>query len=560
MTLLALATILALAAPAPERPTITPYTRPAQPPTITPLLGSQGSIQIILPGALEAPPLSQRIPEPLTMAQQLRLRTARQLRESGQLAAARDTLQRLLLVAPHQPLVLNELAKVLGAMSNWTGVELLARAERAAQRDTLLLGRELAMALERLKRPREAAVVVLENWRLRPGDSDWAVESLTRLANNDSKGVRDAVRRAATAHPERVDFLTAAAGLDWKMGDGPQALKGLAASDSPGITPPLRWRFADALLATGATRDSVGAVDALISMIADPRYDPSYRMLAARRAMEVHRARGTARAGAPAIYAALKDIVPARWNAELLVDVARGLREAGQTAAARALLDSPVAQGNPQRPNVTLERAMDDLHEGPPSNAIARLHDIAATSQEARFRFAEALFFSGLADSALAEYKRVTEDTGGAFTGAAFDRTYLIEDASPKSFLPMVGRLMYFDWRGDARAALMLADTLYRATPHNALWARIAIFRGQRLDAAGQPDSALVPLLELATQLPDDRLAPLAREMAGDVYQFKLKREPEAIAQYEECLTRYPRAWNSAEVRRRLESLRKRRL
>ena len=69
-----------------------------------------------------------------------------------------------------------------------------------------------------------------------------------------------------------------------------------------------------------------------------------------------------------------------------------------------------------------------------------------------------------------------------------------------------------------------------------------------------------MPLLELATQLPDDRLAPLAREMAGDLYLYKLKREPEALAQYEECLTRYPRAWNSAEVRRRLEALRKRRL
>jgi tetratricopeptide (TPR) repeat protein len=191
---------------------------------------------------------------------------------------------------------------------------------------------------------------------------------------------------------------------------------------------------------------------------------------------------------------------------------------------------------------------------------VGPLHDIAATSQEARFRFAEALFYSGLADSALAEYKRVTEDTAGEFTGAAFDRMYLIEDASPKQLLPTLGRLMWLDWRGDARLALGLVDSLRHSIPPGPLWARLQIFRGQRLDAAGQPDSALVPLLELATQLPDDRLAPLARQLAGDVYQFRLKRDSDAIAQYEECLTRYPRAWNSAEVRRRLESLRKGRL
>ena len=559
MTLFAIGLMLALAAPGDIRtpPLITPDHPPPLPPGVT-VYPSQGTIQIIMPDALEAPPLTQRTPAPLAPAFRARLGDARRLRQAGQLPAARDTLQALLGPTQHHPFVRNELAKVQGALDDWAGVERMARAERLAQRDTLLLGRELALALERLKRPREAAVVVLECWRLRPGDADWAVESLTRLANNDSRGVREAARHAVAEHPERVDFLTAAAGLDWKMGDGPAALKSLTASDSPGMTPPLRWRFADALLATGAERDSLGAVAALASMVGDARYDPSYRMLAARRAMEVHRARGTARLGAPMIYAALKDVPPASWNADLLVDVARGLREAGQTAAARTLLDAEAPQG-PGRAGATLERALDDLHEGPPANAIARLHDIATTSQEARFRFAEALFFSGLTDSASAEYKRVTDDPAGAFTGAAFDRLYLIEDANPKSTLPALGRLMYLDWRGDAGAALALADSLARSITPNPLWARLAIFRGQHLDAAGRPDSALVPLLELATQLPDDRLAPLARELTGDVYLYKLKQESAALAQYEECLTRYPRAWNSAEVRRRLDALRKRR-
>jgi predicted negative regulator of RcsB-dependent stress response len=60
----------------------------------------------------------------------------------------------------------------------------------------------------------------------------------------------------------------------------------------------------------------------------------------------------------------------------------------------------------------------------------------------------------------------------------------------------------------------------------------------------------------IADSLADDRLAPLARQRAGDAYA-SIGDEKNALDQYEECLARYPRAWNSAEVRRRLERLRK---
>ncbi|HVP70051.1 MAG TPA: hypothetical protein VMS45_01930, partial [Gemmatimonadaceae bacterium] len=54
-----------------------------------------------------------------------------------------------------------------------------------------------------------------------------------------------------------------------------------------------------------------------------------------------------------------------------------------------------------------------------------------------------------------------------------------------------------------------------------------------------------------------DRLAPLARQRAGDLYRDRLHDQAGAIAQYEACLTRYPRAWNAPEVRRSLERLRR---
>src|SRR5207253_1940126 len=78
-------------------------------------------------------------------------------------------------------------------------------------------------------------------------------------------------------------------------------------------------------------------------------------------------------------------------------------------------------------------------------------------------------------------------------------------------------------------------------------------------EAAGDARAALEPVLAVADSLPGDRLAPVARQRAGDLYLTKLKDEPSALAQYEECLARYPRAWNSAEVRRRVEMLRRER-
>jgi predicted negative regulator of RcsB-dependent stress response len=73
---------------------------------------------------------------------------------------------------------------------------------------------------------------------------------------------------------------------------------------------------------------------------------------------------------------------------------------------------------------------------------------------------------------------------------------------------------------------------------------------------AGDARGALVPLLVIADSLADDRLAPLARQRAGEAY-VALGDDHHALEQYEECLARYPRAWNSAEVRRRLERLRR---
>jgi len=146
-----------------------------------------------------------------------------------------------------------------------------------------------------------------------------------------------------------------------------------------------------------------------------------------------------------------------------------------------------------------------------------------------------------------------------AKAGPALERIYLIEDAQPHAALPAFGRIAWEEWRGEQRRAAALTDSLYHALPRGPLWAQAGLKLAEQRAAAGDDHAALEPLLAVADSLPGDRLAPLARQRAGDLYLLRLKDAPRALAQYEECLARYPRAWNAAEVRRKLEQLRRER-
>ena len=98
---------------------------------------------------------------------------------------------------------------------------------------------------------------------------------------------------------------------------------------------------------------------------------------------------------------------------------------------------------------------------------------------------------------------------------------------------------------------------LQRTLDRSPLWAQTSMVLASLEEATGDGKSALTPLLAVAEQLPDDRLAPLARQRAGDVYRVWYKDDAKALTQYEECLARYPKAWNTPEVRRWVEILRR---
>jgi tetratricopeptide (TPR) repeat protein len=505
------------------------------------------------PAAIARPPVTPVGPDVMG-----RVHRARLLREAGELEAARDSLTRLMSRYGHHPQFLIELARVHQDRGAWRALEQMARAERSAAHDSVLLASELVLALGHLGRPRDAAQVALEAWLQEPAMGDWSGEMLEQLAGAAPDPVREVLRRGLDSQPARGDVARCAARIEWRLGQGGTALKLLRAADRVGVGTPARWMFAEQMLARGVARDSLGAIEALLDLAADRSRDLAFRMPAARRAWLAYGRRGAEQEGAQRLQRSLADVAVEQWPDDLVVGVMRGLRSGGLTVQARALMKDLGGRAEAS-PELVLERALNELRDGPSDKALVALAAAAAVVPEGGFRYAEALFFAGRSDSALAWYQRVAADPRGVWTGAALERIYLIEDANPRAALAIFGRLAYEEWRGDHKRAVVLADSLYRTLPHGALWAHAALALAAHREATGAGKEALEPLLAIADGLPEDRLAPLARQRAGDVLRLWHKDDARALAQYEECLARYPKAWNAPEVRRMVEILRRER-
>jgi tetratricopeptide (TPR) repeat protein len=487
-----------------------------------------------------------------------RLRRAQSFREGRLYDRAREILVALNAEVPHHALILTELARVHLAKRDPAAVERLGRAERASQADSLLLSRELTQAYEQLRRPRDAAQVVLEAWTAVPTEAQWATSTILHLASIDPKAIRDLMQRFADRAPQRFDMLQGLAQLQWQMGDAKTALRILTAADRTSRDAAQRIAFAGELLDRGVARDTTGALTALLDVAGDGSLDDGLRAAAAHRAWQIYLVHLAESDGAPLVARALQDLPSSRWPAEMLGGVVRGLRQAGQTAQARALLKTRGPE-NELPPELALEHALADLRDGPPERALPSLRRTVEGTPEGAYFYAEALFYAGLSDSALGYFKTIAEDPHGPYAGAALERIYLIEDARTLPGLATFGRIAYETWRGDQKDAELLADSLYRSLPQGPLWAQAALELAARREALGNAKGALEPLLLLAESLPDDRLAPRARQRAGDIYLTRIKDEAKAAEQYEECLARYPRAWNAPEIRRQLELLRRER-
>src|SRR5262249_17470271 len=149
---------------------------------------------------------SQRPAEPLPQDAAMRLQRAVDLRVSGLPERACDTLQAMLRERPHHPAIVTELGRAQLARGDWAQVIRLGESERAAAHDSTLLGEELAVALERAGKPRDAIRIAVEAWSVSPVDGAWASQMVFRLAPTDAHGTLAALEAATTPRPWRTDL------------------------------------------------------------------------------------------------------------------------------------------------------------------------------------------------------------------------------------------------------------------------------------------------------------------------------------------------------------------
>jgi tetratricopeptide (TPR) repeat protein len=499
---------------------------------------------------------SQRPVESLPHTLAARLQRAIDLRVSGLPERARDTLQALLRERPHHPAIVTELGRTDLARGDWSAVERLASAERAAARDSVLLGEELSRALERLGRPRDAMRVAIEAWTVSPVDGPWASGVVFRLAPADPRSALSALESAVTPRPWRTDLTTGYARLLAVSGKPLDAARVLADAEKRTGRTGLRVLFADESLRTGRPADTTAALHVLLDLTADAARRPEERMATARRAWMAVESSGREAEWAPKLAVAVRDVPADRFGPDLLLALVRSLQRTGHPAEARMLLAANPSLEQ-RMPELALERAMAIAREGPPARALPLLDSLAKAWPPARFMLAEVQFFAGEMDSAHANYDRVAAVSEDEHAAEALDRMYLLEESPDSELRPLLAQIAYERWRGANARAMALTDSLWRMqAPHGEYAARAGLTLASLRLEAGNARGALGPLLVVCDSLADDRLAPLARQRAGETY-MALGDPKNALAQYEECLARYPRAWNSAEVRRRVERLRR---
>lgn len=503
-----------------------------------------------------APARSQRAAEPLPPGIALRVLRALDLRASGLPDRARDTLVVLLREQPHHPVLVTELGRTHVVREDWNALERLAVSERSSQRDSTLLGLELASSYERLGKPRDAMKVAVQAWTASPADGGWASALCFRLAPLDPKLATDLLEAASSPRPWRSDLAVGLARLHALAGRPSDAVRVLADAEKRSGRNGLRAMFADEALRTGRAADTSAALAALTHLAGDESRRPDDRLVAGRQVWTLALSSGREAEWAPRLAEALRGLPGQRWGAEFLLGVVRTLHRTGRVPEARALLAA-----NPGleqlMPELALEQALGAAREGDLARSLPLLDTLTRRWPPARFMLAEVQFFAGQLDSAYANFDRVAKRPEDPNAGAALDRLYLLEEHPKSELRPLLGRIAFERWRGGRPAAIKLADSLWRLqAPRGEYAAHAGIELAELRLESGDARGALAPLLVIADSLAADRLAPLARQRAGDAYAA-LGDDRLALAQYEECLARYPRAWNSAEVRRRVEKIRR---
>ncbi len=243
-----------------------------------------------------------------------------------------------------------------------------------------------------------------------------------------------------------------------------------------------------------------------------------------------------------------------------------GARRIAQAAGERAAR-TPGLDADPEvHGRLALERGEVALAAGDLDGAVRHYIEAGqsgasdAVREEAAYRVCDVLFYEGRFDSAGAMYDMFARAfPGSRHANDALERAYLIEagEGGPVPGLREFSNALMLESGGRLDEALAAARQAGLRSGEGPVWSHAGLLVASVLAEQGKTPEAAREALAIAEGRPDDRLAPMARRRAGDLFLAQ-GDDTAALAQYEELLVRYPRSWLAPETRRLVQGLRAR--
>lgn len=213
---------------------------------------------------------------------------------------------------------------------------------------------------------------------------------------------------------------------------------------------------------------------------------------------------------------------------------------------------------------LALERGDAALASGDLDAAVQRYIEAGTSGagdlvrEEAAYRVCDVLFYEVKFDSAGAMYDAFARAfPGSRHANDALERAYLIEsgEGGPVAGLPELANALRLEHAAKWDEALEAGREAARRAGESQVWSHAGLLVASVLASQGRTAEAAQEALAVAEGRPDDRLAPMARRKAGDLFHAQ-GQDTQALAQYEELLVRYPRSWLAPETRRLVQNLR----
>jgi tetratricopeptide (TPR) repeat protein len=201
----------------------------------------------------------------------------------------------------------------------------------------------------------------------------------------------------------------------------------------------------------------------------------------------------------------------------------------------------------------------DTVRAGQQFAMVARTPGATPDQQdEAQFHLAELAFFGGHVDEAITRLDSITVNLKADYANDALQlQSFLLENSSVTGALTLFGRAELLARQRKNSEAIALLQNVVQQYPGSTL-VDDALLRTAELQAeAGFTPAALATYEQLLTQFKESSIAlDRARFNIAEIYQFAVRDNGRAIAEYEKFLAEYPQSIFGALARKRIRLLR----